>query len=130
MSPEIIAKLDADAEGKRRQANKQFAQNRFMRLKLILSRIILSRFNFALLFSLLDHQLKDELVKDELVYDALRKIRVGSKTDLGGSVHVVTAVSTLWGKAALRPYKNQSPDFSVDVVWAPVENVVKNLVNV
>lgn len=123
-SPEIIAKLDADAEGKRR-ANKQFAQDRFMRLKLILSRVILSRFNFALLFSLLD-----QLTKDELVHDALRKVRVGSKADLGGSVHVVTAVSTLWGKAALRPYKNQSPDFSVDVVWAPVENVVKNLVNV
>lgn len=66
--------------------------------------------------------------KERRVYEALSKINVGSKAVMGSNIHVVTAVSTLWGKAALRPFKNQAVDFSTDIVWVPVENVARSLI--
>lgn len=66
--------------------------------------------------------------KEKRVYEALSKITVGAKTMMGSNVHIVTAVSTLWGKAALRPFRNQTVDFSTDIVWVPVENVARSLV--
>jgi len=66
--------------------------------------------------------------KERRVYEALSKVNVGSKAVMGSNIHVVTAVSTLWGKVALRPFKDQSVDFSTDIVWAPVENVARSLI--
>lgn len=66
--------------------------------------------------------------KEMRVLDALRKVEVGSRTMINNTIHVVTAVSTLWGKAAVRPVKNKAVDFTSNIAWIPVENVARNLI--
>lgn len=66
--------------------------------------------------------------RERRVYDALMRINVGSKAFINDTVYIVTAVSTLWGKAAVRPFINHAIDFRSDITWVPVENVAKALI--